>query len=60
MQTLISHATEESLEAYALNRAGALQTERLEEHLLICEHCCVALTAVDQEIQVMRLALNCN
>ncbi|MDQ2774376.1 MAG: hypothetical protein M3Y57_05540 [Acidobacteriota bacterium] len=58
MQTLISHATEESLEAYALNRAGVLQTEHVEEHLLICERCCIALTALDEEIQVMRLALN--
>jgi hypothetical protein len=60
MQTLISHATEESLEAYALNRAAVLQTERVEEHLLLCERCCIALTGLDEEIQVMRLALSRN
>lgn len=60
MQALLSHATEDALESYALNHFGEHELASLEEHLLVCENCRVVLTGLDEEIQVMRLALNQN
>ncbi len=48
------HPSEDALERYALGRVGAVESEPLEEHLLVCEHCQARLTETDQYILAMR------
>ncbi len=48
------HPSEDALERYVLGRVGAVESEPLEEHLLVCEHCQARLTETDQYILAMR------
>jgi anti-sigma factor RsiW len=50
------HIDEELLESYALGRAPAPETGRIEEHLLVCEECRLRLTALDSFIPAIRSA----
>jgi hypothetical protein len=49
------HPTTNLLEEYAMNRLPECQIASLEEHLLLCQPCCEALTAVEQDIMLMHL-----
>ena len=40
-----------------MNRLTGSQAAHLEEHLLLCDSCCTALTAIDKEIKIIRLVL---
>ena len=56
-QTLIDvHIGEEVLELYALGRLAEPETERLEEHLLLCELCQEELAKVDDFVRAFRIA----
>ena len=54
MLTCSDHPSEESLERYALGGLPAGETERLEEHLLVCAACQDLLTEVDIYVQAVR------
>ncbi len=51
------HPSIDLLENYSMNRLPERQTAYVEEHMLLCSHCCDALTALEQEISLMRLVL---
>jgi len=51
------HATEETLEHYALGLLEGGSLESFEEHLLTCEQCSRRVTEADQRIALMRKAL---
>jgi hypothetical protein len=58
MPILLSHPNQNTLEGYAMNHLAERQVGLVEEHLLCCERCQTSLTGLDEEIAVMRLALN--
>jgi hypothetical protein len=52
------HISDDTLELFALGRLQKdAQVSRVEEHLLLCEYCQKALSRIDREISVIRLAL---
>jgi anti-sigma factor RsiW len=51
------HVSDDSLELYSMDRLPDPEAAKVEEHLLICEECCVRLTRRDEFIQVLRAAL---
>jgi len=51
------HLTIEALEQYALDQLPSCDTERVEEHLLVCPDCRQRLTAMEEEIRTLRAAL---
>lgn len=57
VQDFLAHPTEETLELYALAHCEEQETELVETHLLMCENCRDQLDAVEQQIAVMKLAL---
>jgi hypothetical protein len=50
------HPDADFLEQYAMNHLTESEAAPLEEHLLLCHTCCAALTAIDEEIDMIRLA----
>ncbi len=54
MLAWFEHATEEDLERYALGRLPAAETERLEEHLLVCTECQDRLVETEAYVQAVR------
>jgi hypothetical protein len=52
----VEHATDDTLERYAMRSPPAPESERLEEHLLVCAGCQDRLTATDQYVAAMRSA----
>jgi predicted anti-sigma-YlaC factor YlaD len=58
METLDLHLSEDQLEAYALHRADEYTAAAIEDHLLLCPFCRMALDRLEEEIEMMRLALN--
>jgi hypothetical protein len=50
----VQHAAEDDLELYAMRSLPAPESERLEEHLLVCVGCQDRLTATDQYVAAMR------
>ena len=55
--TFSGHVGEEDLERYIMNRTMEPDLTRIEEHLLICEHCQDACESLQQEIDRIRDAL---
>jgi len=49
-----SHPSEQILEEYAFNRLTEEQTASVEEHLLLCESCQVALAEIDEYRTAMK------
>jgi hypothetical protein len=50
------HPTTEAFEEYAFKRLSESNTEKLEEHLLVCEECQTSLVEVDEYILLMKQA----
>ncbi len=57
MDTLDLHISEEDLEAYALRRTDEYLTDAIEDHLLVCPFCRLALDELEDDIDLMRSAL---
>jgi hypothetical protein len=51
------HATEETLEAYALGRLAGPELDSFEDHLLVCETCQGHLAETETYIRTMRAAV---
>jgi predicted anti-sigma-YlaC factor YlaD len=51
------HVALEQLEQYSRNKVPPEKLAFIEEHLLICEECRAALTALEDEARVIRHAL---
>ena len=54
--TANGHLPEEALEQYAFSRLSEVDTETLEEHVLICETCQSTLQEIDEYILLMKAA----
>ena len=52
----VEHATDDTLERNAMRTLPAPESERLEEHLLICSACRDRLESTDQYVAAMRAA----
>jgi len=51
------HVEDDLLEQYALTTLPLRYSASVEEHLLVCEHCCSRLAEHDKFIQSIRTAL---
>jgi hypothetical protein len=51
-----SEAMAELAEAFIMDRLNAIDTERVEQHLLICDGCREAVEAADNFLGLIRLA----
>src|ERR1051326_4667592 len=51
-----SHATDETLESYAMGSLDGPALAKVEEHLLVCPHCQEQLKAADSYVAAMRNA----
>lgn len=51
------HCDEQTLEEYCLDILDERRTNAVEEHVLVCEECRVALTAQTEFIQCLKAAL---
>lgn len=51
------HLDPELIERYGMRRASEIDETRVEEHLLICESCRVALSRSDEYVAAIRAAL---
>jgi anti-sigma factor RsiW len=52
----VDHAAEDDLERYAMRTLPATESDRLEEHLLICAECRDRLEATDECVATMKAA----
>jgi anti-sigma factor RsiW len=52
----VEHVTDDTLERYAMRFLPAPESDRLEEHLLICSACRDRLTATEEYVAAMRSA----
>ena len=52
-----AHPTPDEMELYAMHKAVECIVDRIEEHLLVCEHCRCELDDVEQQIRIMRIVL---
>ena len=52
------HPDESNLEKYLLGTLGHLETERIEEHLLVCHPCVNKATELGDYIRALRKTLN--
>lgn len=52
----VEHASEADLERYAMRSLPAPESDRLEEHLLVCAECRDRLKATDEYVAAMRSA----
>jgi len=52
----VSHASDETLEGYAMGSLGEPVLAELEEHLLVCPHCQEQLKEFDSYVAAMRNA----
>ena len=52
----VEHATDVTLERYAMRTLPATEVESLEEHFLICSECRDRLQATDQYVAALRSA----
>ena len=50
----MDHATEDDLERYAMRTLPAPESDRLEEHLLICSACRDRLESTEQYVAAMK------
>lgn len=57
MEPLDLHVSEDDLEAYALGRADDYLTDAIEDHLLLCPFCRMALDGLEDDIDLMRSVL---
>jgi hypothetical protein len=57
MIQLVEHICVERLELYALNGLAQSEVGAVEEHLLLCARCQLALQGLDEEIRQIRAAL---
>ena len=53
---IVQHVSEDDLEKFAMRSLPAPESDRLEEHLLICSACRDRLTATDGYVAAMRSA----
>jgi anti-sigma factor RsiW len=53
---LVEHVSEDDLERYAMRTLPAPESDRLEEHLLVCQSCRDRLKATDEYVAAMRSA----
>lgn len=51
------HPSADLLDAYAMNRLSDSTLAYVEEHLLLCQSCCKALTVLERDIDLMRAVL---
>jgi hypothetical protein len=52
----LSHITDETLELYSMGRLSELETEKIEEHLLLCTACQDLLVKTEEFVHVARIA----
>ena len=52
----VEHISEDDLERYAMRSLPARDSERLEEHLLICHRCQDRLRETDEYVAAMKAA----
>src|SRR5713101_5689464 len=52
----VSHASDETLESYAMGSLGGPVLAEVEEHLLVCSHCQKQLKEIDSYVAAMRNA----
>ena len=52
----VEHICDDDLEQYAMRTLPAAESERLEEHVLICADCQDRLQAVDEYVAAMKVA----
>lgn len=55
-RTVSSHAAEENLLLYSTGHLPSHAVPALEEHLLICEHCQLALAVIDEHFRAAAAA----
>jgi anti-sigma factor RsiW len=53
---IVQHVSEDDLDLYAMRTLPAAQSERLEEHLLICSECRDRLQTMDEYVAAMKSA----
>jgi anti-sigma factor ChrR (cupin superfamily) len=53
----VGHIHEETLEQYAMGTLAVAESEPVEEHILIWEHCQDRLTTLDEIVALMRSGL---
>jgi hypothetical protein len=53
---IVEHVPEDDLELYAMRSLPAPESERLEDHLLICQSCQDRLQSTDEFVAAMRAA----
>jgi anti-sigma factor RsiW len=52
----VEHVSEDDLERYAMRTLTAPESDRLEEHLLICSACRDRIDATDEYVAAMKAA----
>jgi anti-sigma factor RsiW len=57
MPNLSSHADPEVLEQFILGHLSPEKEARIEDHLMVCDHCREALERADQEVLLLKAAL---
>ena len=53
----VEHATDDTLERHSMRSLPAPESDRLEEHLLVCQSCRDRLTATDEYVAAMKAAV---
>lgn|ERR1039457_37822 len=53
----LSHISEEQSEAFSLNRLGPVETDIVEDHLLLCEFCRHQISELEEFHAILRAAL---
>jgi predicted anti-sigma-YlaC factor YlaD len=53
---IVQHVSKDDLENYAMRTLPAPESERLEEHLLICSACRDRLESTEQYVEAMKAA----
>ena len=57
MTNAVHHPPAECLEFFLLNRLDSQLLERVEEHLLVCDSCRIETDLIQDEIEMLQLAL---
>jgi len=50
------HVAEEVMERYAMDRLSKAESGPVEEHLLVCQHCCQRVALLDEFVDSIRAA----
>lgn len=53
-----THPTDEELECYLLSRLSETESERIEAHLLPCDHCLNRVEGMEENLLCLKAALS--